>query len=59
LEKLKYLGNLNEQMIEKQYNLAISVAGKTKFSNFTQDNIKAFYRLKISSIENKLGIVRE
>jgi hypothetical protein len=59
LEKLKYLGNLNEQMIEKQYNSAISVAGKTKFSKFTQDNIQAFYRLKISSIENKLEIVRE
>jgi hypothetical protein len=53
---LKYLGNLNETMVSEQYSSAISVAGKTKFENFTQDNIHAFYRLKLKSIEDKLGV---
>ena len=41
-------------MIWEQYHSAISVAGKTKFKNFTQENIQAFYRLKLQSIEEKL-----
>jgi hypothetical protein len=43
-------------MVSEQYSSAISVAGKTKFENFTQDNIHAFYRLKLKSIEDKLGV---
>ena len=34
-------------MISEQYDSGISVAGKTKFENFSQDNIQAFYRLKL------------
>ena len=53
-ENLKYLCNLSEQMLWDQYQPAISAAGKTKFASFTQDNIHAFYRLKLQSIEAKL-----
>ena len=41
-------------MLWEQYHSAITVAGKTRFENFTQDNIQAFYRLKLLSIEEKL-----
>ncbi len=52
---LRYLGQLSEQMLWDQYNAGISVAGKAKFKDFSQDNIQAFYRLKLQSIEIKLG----
>ena len=48
------MGKLSEQMLWDQYQPGISAAGKTKFENFTQDNIHAFYRLKLQSIETKL-----
>jgi len=43
-------------MIWDLYHSAISVAGEKKFENLTPDNIQAFYRLKLSSIEEKLRI---
>jgi hypothetical protein len=42
-------------MISDQYHAAVSVAGRKKFEDFTQDNIQAFYRLKLQSIEERLG----
>jgi hypothetical protein len=49
------LGALNEKVIWDQYYPAISIAGKNKFQNFTEENIQAFYRLKLQSIENKIS----
>jgi hypothetical protein len=41
-------------MIWEQYQPAISLAGRTKFQNFSPENIQAFYRLKLQSIEERL-----
>ncbi len=49
------MGALNEKVIWDQYYPAISIAGKNKFQNFTEENVHAFYRLKLQSIENKIG----
>ena len=49
------MGELNEQVIWTVYEPAISIAGKCKFENFTELNVQAFYRLKLQSIENKIG----
>jgi hypothetical protein len=49
------LGSLDEKTIWEQYQPAISIAGKCKFENFTEQNVQAFYRLKLQSIENKIG----
>jgi hypothetical protein len=42
-------------MILEHYHPAITLAGKTKFQNFSPDNIQAFYRLKLQSIEERLA----
>ncbi len=42
-------------MIWDQYHPAISIAGRKKFKDFNQDAINAFYRLKLQSIEERLG----
>jgi hypothetical protein len=42
-------------MIWDQYHPAISIAGRKKFKDFNQDTIHAFYRLKLQSIEERLG----
>jgi hypothetical protein len=49
------LGPLDEKTIWEQYQPAISIAGKCKFENFTEQNVQAFYRLKLQSIEHKIG----
>jgi hypothetical protein len=42
-------------MIWEEYHPAISLAGGIKFHNFSPDNIQAFYRLKLQSIEERLN----
>ncbi len=48
------LGVMDEKLIWEHYHPAISIAGKFKFENFSEENVQAFYRLKLQSIESKI-----
>ncbi len=49
------MGTLDEKTIWEKYHPAISIAEKCKFENFTEQNVQAFYRLKLQSIEHKIA----
>ena len=53
-EQLSYLKDLSEKMIWDEYLPAIMVSGKSKFEDFSEDNVQAFYRLKLQSIEKQI-----
>jgi len=46
---------LSEETIFIEYQAGIQIAGTKKFTGFTKENIEAFYRLKLRSIESRLG----
>ena len=46
---------LSEDTIFIEYQAGIQIAGTKKFSGFTKENIEDFYRLKLRSIESRLG----
>ena len=46
---------LSEENIFIEYQAGIQIAGTKKFTGFTKENIEAFYRLKLRSIESRLG----
>ena len=55
---LKQLGDikgLSEDTIFIEYEAGIQIAGTKKFTGFTKENIEAFYRLKLRSIESRIG----
>jgi hypothetical protein len=41
-------------MIWDEYLPGIVVSGKSKFEDFSEDNVQAFYRLKLQSIEKQI-----
>ena len=41
-------------MIWDEYLPGIMVSGKSKFEDFSEDNVQAFYRLKLQSIEKQI-----
>jgi hypothetical protein len=55
LNQLSGLKSLSEDTIFIEYEAGIQIAGTKKFSGFTKENIEAFYRLKLRSIESRLG----
>jgi hypothetical protein len=55
LKQLACLKGLSEDTIFIEYEAGIQIAGTKKFSGFTKENIEAFYRLKLRSIESRLG----
>ena len=55
LKKFSDLRSLSEDTIFIEYEAGIQIAGTKKFSGFTKENIEAFYRLKLRSIESRLG----
>ena len=55
LKKISDLRTLSESSIFIEYEAGIQIAGTKKFTGFTKENIEAFYRLKLRSIESRLG----
>jgi hypothetical protein len=55
LQQYSDLKSLSEDTILTEYEAGIQIAGIKKFTNFTKENIEAFYRLKLRSIESRLG----
>ena len=55
LKQLGDLKGLSEDTIYIEYEAGIQIAGTKKFAGFTKENIEAFYRLKLRSIESRLG----
>ena len=55
LKQFSDLRGLSEDTIFIEYEAGIQIAGTKKFSGFTKENIEAFYRLKLRSIESRLG----
>ena len=55
LKQFSDLRNLSEDTIFIEYEAGIQIAGTKKFTGFTKENIEAFYRLKLRSIESRLG----
>jgi hypothetical protein len=55
LNQLSGLKSLSEDTIFIEYEAGIQIAGTKKFSGLTKENIEAFYRLKLRSIESRLG----
>jgi hypothetical protein len=56
--KKKHLADLNglsEDSIFIEHEAGIQIAGTKKFTDFNLEKIKAFYRLKLRSIESRLG----
>ena len=53
-EQISYLKDLSEQMIWDEYLPGIMASGKSKFEDFSEDNVQAFYRLKLQSIEKQI-----
>ena len=49
------LKGLSEETLFIEYEAGIQIAGTKKFSGFSKENIEAFYRLKLRSIESRLG----
>jgi hypothetical protein len=54
LNQLADLKDLSEDTIFIEYDAGIQIAGTKKFTGFTKENIEAFYRLKLRSIESRL-----
>jgi hypothetical protein len=52
--KLSYLKDLSEKMIWNEYLAGIMVSGKSEFEDFSEDNVQAFYRLKLQSVEKQI-----
>jgi hypothetical protein len=46
---------LSEDTIFIEYEAGIQIAGTKPFIGFTKENIEAFYRLKLRSIESRIG----
>jgi hypothetical protein len=55
LKHCKDLGGLSEDTIFIEYEAGIQIAGTKPFIGFTKENTEAFYRLKLRSIESRLG----
>ena len=55
LKQFSDLRSLSEDTIFIEYEAGIQIAGTKKFTGFTKENIEAFYRLKLRSIESRLG----
>jgi hypothetical protein len=55
LKQFSYLKDISEDTIFIEYDAGIQIAGTKKFTGFTKENIEAFYRLKLRSIESRLG----
>jgi hypothetical protein len=55
LKQFSDLRGLSEDTIFIEYEAGIQIAGTKKFTGFTKENIEAFYRLKLRSIESRLG----
>jgi hypothetical protein len=55
LKQLAGLKGLSEDTIFIEYEAGIQIAGTKKFTGITKENIEAFYRLKLRSIESRLG----
>ncbi len=51
---VKNIKTLTEDTIFVQYNAGIQIAGSKEFKNFSKENVEAFYRLKLRSIESRL-----
>ena len=55
LNQFSDLRGLSEDTIFTEYEAGIQIAGTKKFTGFTKENIEAFYRLKLRTIESRLG----
>jgi hypothetical protein len=55
LKEFSDLRSLSEDTIFIEYEAGIQIAGTKKFTGLTKENIEAFYRLKLRSIESRLG----
>jgi hypothetical protein len=55
LKQYSDLVGLSEDTIFIQYEAGIQIAGTKPFIGFTKDNSDAFYRLKLRSIESRIG----
>ena len=55
LNRIADLRGLSEDTIFTEYEAGIQIAGTKKFTGLTKENIEAFYRLKLRSIESRLG----
>jgi hypothetical protein len=55
LKQFSDLRGLSEDTIFIEYEAGIQIAGTKKFTGFTKENIEAFYRLKLRSIESRIG----
>jgi hypothetical protein len=54
LGQLSDLRDLSEEAIFKEYEAGIQIAGTKRFTGLSKENIEAFYRLKLRSIESRL-----
>ena len=55
LNQLSGLKGLSEDTIFIEYEAGIQIADTKTFTGFAKENIEAFYRLKLRSIESRLG----
>ena len=55
LKQCQDLGGLCEDTIFSEYEAGIQIAGTKPFVGFTKENTEAFYRLKLRSIESRIG----
>ncbi len=55
LNKVYSMSSLSEDYIFRQYSIGIQAAGTKPFVNFTKENVEAFYRLKLRSLESRIG----
>jgi hypothetical protein len=54
LKKISDLKDFSEKTIFIDYEAGIQIAGTKSFTGFSKENIEAFYRLKLRSIESRL-----
>lgn len=54
LKQISDLKDLSEKTIFIDYEAGIKIAGTKRFTGFSKENIEAFYRLKLRSIESRL-----
>ena len=55
LKQCSDLGDLSEETIFIEYEAGIQIAGTKPFIGFTKENTEVFYRLKLRSIESRIG----
>jgi hypothetical protein len=55
LKECNSIQELSEEAIFMEYEGGIQIAGTKPFTGFTKENTEAFYRLKLRSIESRIG----